>query len=80
MEQAQEAQEIPQQAEEAHRIQAGDVVALKSGGPLMTVAQASAPHEIQCVWIAADGTPRAQMYSSIMLDYVPRVYADGTGE
>ena len=48
-------------------IKPGDVVLLKSGGPLMTVVSVD-EDEIGCVWIGDDGEPFRETFPPVAVD------------
>lgn len=63
----------------AGNLQKGDVVRLNSGGPLMTVDQASTPDQIQCSWITESGLRQTCMFSTPMLMMILRSDAEREG-
>jgi uncharacterized protein YodC (DUF2158 family) len=45
----------------AHPLRPGDLVRLRSGGPLMTVDSISGD-QVDCFWTGADGEPNAESF------------------
>jgi uncharacterized protein YodC (DUF2158 family) len=50
-------------------LQVGDLVRLKSGGPLMTVAGVDGD-QIRCIWFGADHTPHRETFPVVLLTKV----------
>jgi uncharacterized protein YodC (DUF2158 family) len=51
----------------------GDLVQLKSGGKVMTVASAYGTNEVVCAWHDSNGCPCSWSYHINMLEPVPRM-------
>jgi uncharacterized protein YodC (DUF2158 family) len=52
-------------------LQPGEIVQLKSGGPLMTVVKVEDAKRITCMWFATDqGEYRTQVFEQAWLDVV----------
>jgi uncharacterized protein YodC (DUF2158 family) len=47
-------------------LKVGDLVRLKSGGPLMTVAAVSGD-QIGCIWFGSDHTPHREAFPEVLL-------------
>jgi uncharacterized protein YodC (DUF2158 family) len=50
-------------------LQVGDLVRLKSGGPLMTVAAVNGD-QIGCIWFGSDHTPHRESFPEVLLTKV----------
>jgi uncharacterized protein YodC (DUF2158 family) len=50
-------------------LQVGDLVRLKSGGPLMTVAAVDGD-QISCIWFGSDHTPHRESFPAVLLSKV----------
>jgi uncharacterized protein YodC (DUF2158 family) len=60
-----------QSSEETMALKIGDIVQLKSGGPVMTVVKLDGEDAIACMWYAAQqGEFRTQNFPHVLLDEI----------